>query len=554
MFNNWQKCGAVEKRLANAAPSLVLVTASLLAPIIVQAQSPSEQFPPASEKSYEARPDWEKESVAKTISTLSPANSSKGEDETTDKGETNPWGPVTSPKKSVANLAPALLPYINNGPVFGLPGTVTGNFWQRTQFGGDQGGVRTDLARRGLFFDLYSTSAYQDVASGGLKTGSAFVQNSQLSINLDTGRAGLWPGGLFHVTLESREGSSSPQRTFTAGSSVPQYTGLAFPGPFFVHDVLPTEYFLLQALTPKFSVLLGKIDVLTICDQTLFGNNYKFDFANLNFNKNPMALNFYNTSSLSAAGIWMPSRKLVVAAGVFDPNSEANNFAVKAFDRVNQYDTAIYSYSIGNLPGQSWAQFNWTNKPKIDLRAPFGHLPSGTNSQAIGILLGNPSIQGVPINYKSDSWVTIGNSSQYLYVKDHSRAVADKLASGQPLRGIGVSSRFGYAPEQTNPITRDASVALFAHGLFDSRKNDSFGTGVYYNSISSPLKQDIAHLSGGKAVVQNEKGSEVFYDFAITPALRLIPSYQHIWNPLAAETERNQRSTDVFLARFSVVW
>jgi len=253
-------------------------------------------------------------------------------------------------------------------------------------------------------------------------------------------------------------------------------------------------------------------------------------------------------------GVRTPSRKLLVSAGVFDPNSQANNFAAKAFDKFNAYGAAIFSYSISKLPGQSWGQFNWTNKPKIDLRVPFGPLPSGTNSQAVGVLLGSPSIQGVPINYKSDSWLTIGNISQYLFVKDHSGAIAGKLASGQPLRGIGVLGRLGYAPEQTNRITRDGSIALFAHGLFDRRKNDSFGAGFYYNAISSPLKPSIARLSGGSAVVQSEKGSEIFYDFAITPALRLIPSYQHIWNPLTAEVGRNQRSTDVLLARFTMVW
>ena len=220
------------------------------------------------------------------------------------------WGPVPTKKASVANLAPYLLPYFNNGPVFGLPGTDSRDFLHRTQLSGDWGGLRTDLARHGFFFDLYSTSAYQDVASGGLKTGSAFIQNTQLSINVDTGRAGLWPGGVFHVTLEARNGSSSPQDTFTVGSTVPQYTGLAFPGPFFVHDVLPTEYFLFQSLTPKFAVIMGKVNVLTHADQTFFGNSYKYDFANLNFNKNPMALNFYNTTSWAGIGVWTPSKWL----------------------------------------------------------------------------------------------------------------------------------------------------------------------------------------------------------------------------------------------------
>lgn len=475
------------------------------------------------------------------------------EQKTTSSAEES-WGSVPTKKASLANLAPFFLPYLNNGPVFGMPGTDAGDFRDRTQLSGDWGGLRTDLARHGFFFDLYSTSAYQDVASGGLKTGNSSIQNTQLSINVDTGRAGLWSGGIFHVTLESRYGSSSPQNTFTAGSSVPQYTGLAFPGPFYVHDVLPTEFFLLQSLTPKFAVILGKANVLTHADQTLFGNNYKYDFANLNFNKNPIALNFYNTTSLAAIGVWTPSQRVTVSAGVYDPNSEANNFATKAFDRVNVYGITIFSYKIGNLPGQSWAQYNWTNKPKIDLTSPFGQLSPSEVPQGVGVLLGTPSTQTLPINYKGTSWVTIGNLAQYLFVKDHPAAIAEKLGSGQSLRGIGLVGRIGYAPEETNPITRDASVALFANGLSDRRPNDSFGLGIYHNGISQPMKNDIARLTGATATVKNENGLEIFYDVAITPAIRLIPSYQHIWNPLTAEVAKNERSADVFLLRLSLTW
>jgi carbohydrate-selective porin OprB len=160
----------------------------------------------------------------------------------------------------------------------------------------------------------------------------------------------------------------------------------------------------------------------------------------------------------------------------------------------------------------------------------------------------------LPINYKRTSWVTIGNFAQYLFVKDHPKAIAEKLGSGQPLRGIGLLGRIGYAPEETNPITRDASVAMFANGLSDHRPNDSFGLGIYHNGISQPLKADFAGLTGAKATPKNENGLEVFYDLAITPAIRLIPSYQHIWNPLAAEVAKNERSADVFLLRLSLMW
>src|ERR1700746_2218504 len=182
-------------------------------------------------------------------------------------GVTADWGPVPTDKTSVANLSPVLLPFFNNGPVFGLPGTVVGDFWQNTQLTSDWGGFRTSLAEHGIFIDLYSTSSYQNVSSGGLKTGGSFVENVQLSINIDTGRAGLWPGGVFHFTVGSRFGDSA-QNTFTVGSSTPQNTGLAFPGPFFDRDIYPTEYFLVQALTPKFSLLLGKLAILDIADHT----------------------------------------------------------------------------------------------------------------------------------------------------------------------------------------------------------------------------------------------------------------------------------------------
>ncbi len=419
------------------------------------------------------------------------------------------WGAVPTKKASLVNVAPVLLPYFNNGPVFGMSGTNVGDFWHRTQLTGDWGGVRTNLVRHGFFLDLYSTSAYQGTATGGLKNGSAFIQNAQLSINVDTGRAGLWPGGLVHITLQSRYGSS-PQDTFTAGSTVPQYYGLTLPGPFLTHDVLPTEYFLLQSLGQRFSVMLGKITVLTICDQTLFGDSFKYYFANLNFNKNPQALNFYNPTSLTAIGVWRPANWATLAGGVLDPNSQANNL--------------------------------------------FGALSPGENSEAVGVLLGSPATHGLPISYKPNSWVTIGNFSQYLYVKEESGNIARTLQSGQPLRGIGVFGRAGYAPDETNTITRDASFALFAHGLSETRHEDSFGAGFYYNAISKPLKNSIARLTDRASSVKDESGVEVFYDFAITPAVRIIPSYQHVWNPLVANVARNQRSADLFLARLTTAW
>jgi porin len=125
------------------------------------------------------------------------------------------------------------------------------------------------------------------------------------------------------------------------------------------------------------------------------------------------------------------------------------------------------------------------------------------------------------------------------------------MKSGEPLRGIGMFGRLGYAPKATNTLTRHGSLALFARGLWDRREYDSFGVGFYYNAVNGEFKDDIKQLTAG-TTVKNEKGIEVFYDFAITPAVRVIPSYQYVRDPLTAQVVANHRSANLFLLRFTV--
>jgi porin len=469
------------------------------------------------------------------------------------RGAADPWGPVPTDKLSLANAAPVLLPFFNNGPVFGLPGTVAdAGFWNNTQLSGDWGGRRTELARNGYFFDVYTTSAYQDLMSGGLDPGDWFVQNTQMCVNIDTGRAGWWDGGLIHFTTQARYGGT-PEQTFNSGASVPVYTGLLEPDPLAYSTMLPSEYFLVQGLTEHTSFLVGKISDVYIPDQTLFGDSYKFYFANFAFNKNPITTNFYNPTAWAVLGIWAPTKQLAFAGGVLDPNSRSQNLATNAFDRVNLYFTAVASYDIAGLPGQFSPAFNWSNQHQLDLANPFGALTPGQIPQAIGALLGSPDTAGLPINNYDDSCFLIANASQYLYVADRPREVAAKLKSGQPLRGVGVFGRAGWAPQRTNTITGDGSVALFARGLAESRSYDSAGIGWYMNGISPDLVDQVRTYSGGLINVKNEQGVEVFYDYAITPAIRLIPSYQHIWNPLSA-VAAGRTDADLWMMRGTIVF
>lgn len=465
----------------------------------------------------------------------------------------DPWGPVETPDISLANVAPVLYAFVNNGPVFGLPGTRGGDILHRTQLIGDPSGARTRLARQGLFVDLYTTIGYEDVSSGGLETGGHTVINNQLSINLDTGRARMWAGGLLHVTLQHRAGSS-PERSFTSGASVPSYYGLLLPEPTRDDRVAVSEFYVTQALGKTLGVIAGKTSNLFIPDQTAFANSYRYYFTNFAFNKNPMTPNFYQPTSWSLLAAWKPTQHVSIAGGVLDPYSQSDNFAHHAFKHQNYYLMAIASYEIAGLPGQFSPAFNWSNQPQLDLASPFGALSLPQVPQAVGVLVGSPDTHGLPMNFKDKSWFAIANLSQYLWTPHDPQEIAYRLRTGQPLRGIGLIARAGYAPQRTNTVARDASVALFARGVWDARPDDSIGVGLYYNGISSDLKQSVSRLTAGLRRVRDEKGLEVFYHFAVTPAVRLIVNYQHIWHPLTAETAVEHDHSDIVGTRLTVAW
>src|SRR5207244_8061647 len=126
------------------------------------------------------------------------------------------------------------------------------------------------------------------------------------------------------------------------------------PGPLFWHDTLPSEYSLIQALSKKFNFILGKINGLFIADQTLFGDRFRYYFANSNLNKNPIYNNFFKTTTLAAVGVWTTTPWLTIAGGVHDPHTQPNTLAANAFHNgeVNLYLEAIFTYTAGSLPGQ----------------------------------------------------------------------------------------------------------------------------------------------------------------------------------------------------------
>ena len=78
----------------------------------------------------------------------------------------------------------------------------SGDFWSRSTLTGDWGGVRNDLAKKGVTFDLSLTQVYQGILVGGKDELWKYSGRGDLTINVDTQKLGLWPGGFFTAEVE----------------------------------------------------------------------------------------------------------------------------------------------------------------------------------------------------------------------------------------------------------------------------------------------------------------------------------------------------------------
>ena len=103
-----------------------------------------------------------------------------------------------------------------------------GSIWSRSTLSGNWGGVRDQWAAKGLTISLDATYTFQGVVSGGFdgplfakvsdENDSGNVFSGDLALELDTGKAGLWQGGIFNAQLEGRTGRSVLQRAGTVSA------------------------------------------------------------------------------------------------------------------------------------------------------------------------------------------------------------------------------------------------------------------------------------------------------------------------------------------------
>ena len=376
----------------------------------------------------------------------------------------------------------------------------SGDIWTRSTLSGDWGGLRNELAAKGVTFDLSVTQVGQGVVNGGKNGAWQYGGRGDLVINLDSQKLGLWPGGFFNLELEGNWASAINGST---GALMPANTNQIFPLPPGAIFGVPAWNFT-QFLSPFFGLTIGKYATITETsgDMNEFAHG-KGDtqFMNMAFNLNPILAFTVPYSTLGTGVIVLPTK---------DPKDAVMNLLVMSANGLP--NTSGFDDLDGNavvVAAQGRVRTNFFGLTGHQL---FGTTFSNKTFTSIDQRLNADVIENGALRTEKGSWNIYYNFDQYLY---QPKKGVD--------RGIGIFGRLGVADGNPDFMKFFGSFGLGGKGMFESRPHDQFGWGFYYINIDNPtIRGPVRTIK----LLRDEYGFEAFYNIAITPWLQLTPDIQ----------------------------
>ena len=413
-----------------------------------------------------------------------------------------------------------------------VPPTWGGDFWNRPRLTGDWGGLRDELGKKGVVFDVDLLLTPQGVLSVGRDTGWEFWGNADYTLNIDTGKLGLWPGGFFKFMGESSFGDTVLRGS---GALIPVNTMALLPKPNEPVSALMNATFT-QFLSPKFGLWAGKLNTFDAF-KTEFAGDPHTQFWNAGVNY-PMTLAQVPFSAYGGGVIALPWEGAVFSAMAIDPGgTPTNNDISEAFDDgamvVAAGQVAIKPFG---LVGHQYLGGMWSSKTHLSLIQDPSNVATFLLEERFP-RLGDPGpilreflerffpellVPVQPANREDSTWAMWYGFDQYLW-----------QPAGDPKRGIGVFFNFGASDGNPNPVKYIYQVGIGGKGVVPGRPDDNFGIAWARTQFSSDFVSFLRQkLDLG---LDHEDAVELYYNAAITPWLNVAVDLQIVDSALNKE-------------------
>jgi porin len=384
--------------------------------------------------------------------------------------------------------------------------------------------VRDELGKKGIVLDVDVLVTPQDVLSGGHSTGEETWGNVDYTLNVDTEKLGLWPGGFLMVQADTGFGTNVFAKS---GALVPVNTAALLPA-LDDHTTALTNATFMQFLSEQFGLVIGKFNTLTAGKQEFYGD-YNTQFLNAAF-VFPMTLEQVPLSAYGGGVIALPTHEIVLSLLALDPNGTPTSNSLN--DVFNNGAMIVgggqLTYKPFGLVGHQNVGFSWNNKRRYSLEQDPSNIallllqtrfprlgdPGPILERILARFFPGLLVPTVPPNRESSSWSVSYALDQYLW-----------QPKGDDKHGIGVFLSAGASDGNPNPIKWAFLAGVGGKGV-PGRPDDSYGVGVARTQLSGafvPFLRDRLNLG-----LDHEDAFEAYYNLAITGWLTATADIQVI--------------------------
>jgi porin len=401
-----------------------------------------------------------------------------------------------------------------------VPDSWGGDFGARPRLTGSWGGSRDELGRKGLTLDVDLLLTPQAVLSGGRSTGSAVWGNLDYALNLDTHKAGLWPGGFVRIEGMSGFGTSVLEES---GALIAVNTAATLPATS-EHTTALTNATLTQFFGDQLSVMLGKINTLDLGETEFYGN-YHTQFLNTALLA-PMTLEQVPVSAWGAGVFVQPRADLQLSVFILNPSGTPTTNPVFG-DGIEIQPNVQWTIRPFGLVGHQGLAATWDDRQRYSLEQEPANLVHLLLLQKFPRLVNpGPALTAIleqyfpqllqpagPLNTKSSTWALGYTFDQYLW-----------QPQGQPEHGIGLFFAAGISDGNPNPLQYSLVVGIGGKGVIAGRAADSLGIGFASTEFSSefvPYLRERLPLG-----LERENALEIYYNATVTGWLGLSADLQ----------------------------
>src|SRR6266536_5048051 len=406
-----------------------------------------------------------------------------------------------------------------------IPPTWGGSFWDRPRLTGDWFGLRDEMGKKGIVVDIDLLQVPQGVMTGGRDTVAEYSGLAEYTLNVDTQKLGLWPGGFLNVMGMTNFGDNVNN---ASGAFIPPNMVSLLPQPADTTSALMNLSFM-QFLSPKFGIAVGKLYTLG-GDNNEFAHDFHSTFLNtaLDFN---VVLGLFPFSAYGGTLIFLPWEGAQFTVAVIDPSGSATNNDIS-----EAFSTGVLVNGEGRvtikpfgLVGHQLLGFGWSNKVRLSfqqdpdnlarlfLENRFSRLsdPGPILRRILERFFPQLLVPTQPPNTTDNTWAVYYNFDQFLW-----------SPKGDPKSGIGAFFRFGISDGIANPIKYAYNVGIGGKGIVPGRKQDTFGVRWARTQLSSnfiPFLRQRLNLG-----LDKEDAVEMYYNFSIAKWLNATLDLQVI--------------------------